>query len=189
METVKKKCIIESVYTDKKNEVGDIVERPSDKALAIINPLTIDDPQESNTILLYVLSPTDKIENGDWYMDTFANTIMIANVNTDHNHYIDSCHKIISSTNKKLNIPSPSKHFIKKYVQFDGRIENILVEYDYDVDVSENHKLKVSNNEIVIRPVKDSYTASEVDKLLSNIVQDVKLDTFINLDIWKRDNM
>ena len=100
---------------------------------------------DSNDIILNIISPTDKIENGDWYIDTFTDTLMFANVNSDHNIYTD-CYKVISSTNKKLNLPTPSISFINRYLNLDSTFDKFVVEYNNDT-------LKVSNNEIFIREV------------------------------------
>ena len=51
--------------TQKSKNVGDIVMRPSDRRLATINVLTVDDPQEAINQHIYAISD-DKIKKGDW---------------------------------------------------------------------------------------------------------------------------
>jgi len=69
-------------------------------------------------------------------------------------------------------LPQPSKVFIKKYVEAGG-IDEVMVDYIEYSDSQTFHIIpKVnSHNEIIIHPIKDSYTREEVEELCKNAWQ------------------
>ena len=99
------------------------------------------------------------------------------------------CKKIIATTDKYLSIkkpseqspnrekflPRPSDDFIKAFVEKQGKIDKILIEYQRPVHYSGEYfenKLKVSpDNTITIKPIqeeKTSWSRKEVLKALNN---------------------
>ncbi len=96
--------------TQKSNNVGDIVMRPSDRRLATINVLTIDDPNRNEAINqhLYITSK-DEIKDGDWcireyYPQTKGFTRVVEQFFRDKADFGDSLsrEKIIASTDANL---------------------------------------------------------------------------------------
>ena len=91
--------------TEDKAKVGGIVQRPRDKALAIVNPLTIDDTQESISQHLYILSD-DTIKEGDWFINNDYGNLSVkkatSNIVVSANIHKTLCRKIIATTDPKL---------------------------------------------------------------------------------------
>jgi len=135
----------------------------------------------------YILSE-DKIEEGDAILynihsnelyqgyNKFDERTIVTNYNKAVHQNIRYCHKIISSTDISLNLPFPSEDFILKFISKYNKntpITEVIVEYeDYSVGVYENRqvnpKLKVKDNSITIKKVKDSFNLKEVRHLASN---------------------
>jgi hypothetical protein len=108
-------------------------------------------------------------------------------------------HKIIATTDPSLKIdydnttliskywsgkqlPQPSESFIKAYIEAYNNgnvIEDVLVEWDFrfieELGVSDPfaNQLKLKDNNIIIRKVKDSWTREEVEQLLSDLGADL----------------
>ena len=79
---------------------------------------------------LYITSD-DKIEVGDWYIDTQTNTVYRCDshkesLSTDD---FDEFKKIIATTDSKLKLPQPSQSFIEEYCR-KGGIDELDVEYE-----------------------------------------------------------
>jgi len=86
----------------------------------------------------------------------------------------------------KYNVPQPSKAFIEKYCKVGG-IDEVDVEYGlfHDgnfKDDDETHAFKAirkprvnSHNEIIIHPVKDSWTVEDLPDLLNRFCKDHSL--------------
>ncbi len=134
---MKKEFKIIMLPTQKSNNVGDIVMRPSDKRLAIINILTTGDSQETINQHLYVISD-DEIKEGDWYYNSQVNIIIQTTKDTIDKVgglrvFERSCKKIIATTDKSLKIddrdynslgksnlmplPQIPESFIKHYIE------------------------------------------------------------------------
>ena len=123
--TIFKKCKITMLPTNEKATVNSIVTRPSDNKMAIVNVLTINDPQECIHQNLYITSD-DNIKKDDWVICSdyknsyqklgkvshlgepfnFKNTIQI-NGNPDlhvDRYILDYCKKIIATTDISLTV-------------------------------------------------------------------------------------
>lgn len=111
--------------------------------------------------------------------------------------YCSGCRKIIASTDKKLNLPTPSKAFIAKYCELGG-IDTIMVEYvekditefysgvefygESEVIVGYKEVPKVSpDNTITIHPTKATFTRAEVEQILNKYQDHLQANTNITL--------
>lgn len=116
------------------------------------------------------ITSSEEIKEGDWYLILIDNTIMKANINSDHKDY--DCKKIIATTDKSLRkhlkylseyegkyidkqLPQLSNEFIESYIEQYNKgniIENILVEVEYKWEDKLNEKsyLKLTDNTINI---------------------------------------
>ena len=97
---MKQEKIVVMVSTSKTATLNQIVSRKSDNRLAIVNPLTIEDPNRNlhTTQHLYVLSD-EKIKDGNWYLDMVTGLIYMA----DEKPVTMNCFKkIIATTNPDL---------------------------------------------------------------------------------------
>jgi hypothetical protein len=175
--------------TNEKARVNSIVTRPSDNRMAIVNVLTVNDPQPSIHQHLYILSD-EIITVGDWYYDSILNEIDQCILHIGKHA---SCKKIIATTDclsntKKLKyvqfdinveetrltfVPQPSKAFIEKYVDSYNKnivIENVQVEYEMKnimddtgfFNYTERLKVNPKDNTITIKKTKDTFTRKEV---------------------------
>jgi len=159
---------------------------------------------------LYILS-SEEIKEGDWYMychfgewiisnsrETLKNeTNTLENLNKD-----DYFKKIIATTDFELRtpdsgmkagyymkdstpLPRPSDDFIKAFVEKQGKIDKILVEYKepynklvgskigsnighFTLTEENKYRLKINpDNTINIKPIKDSWNREEVIELMT----------------------
>ena len=159
---------------------------------------------------LYILS-SEEIKEGDWYMychfgewiisnsrETLKNeTNTLENLNKD-----DYFKKIIATTDFELRtpdsgmkagyymkdstpLPRPSDDFIKAFVEKQGKIDKILVEYKepynklvgskigsnighFTLTEENKYRLKINpDNTINIKPIKDSWNREEVIELMA----------------------
>ena len=90
---------------------------------------------------LYIISD-DEIKEGDWFVNIRKNTIHLCNgVNNNicsgqnHGEYHGKfeCKKIISTTDKSLELPQPPQQFIEEYIEEynqENIITDVLVEYE-----------------------------------------------------------
>lgn len=87
--------------TQKSNNVGDIVMRPSDRRLATINVLTVDDPNRDEAINqhLYIIS-NDDIKSGDYFICIKNECLQRADDNYEQT--CDSDKKVIATTDRTL---------------------------------------------------------------------------------------
>lgn len=120
--------------------------------------------------------------DGIMYMKLFCKKI-IATTNSElHNNVVISFRKEIFDKDKYQSLPRPSDDFIKKYCELNGKIDEVLVQYeefqfehysldhngedDYDenMEIRIDYKLKVApDNTITIKPVKEKlYTKEEL---------------------------
>ena len=110
---------------------------------------------------LYITSD-DKIEVGDWYIDTQTNTVYRCDshkesLSTDD---FDEFKKIIATTDSKLKLPQPSQSFLEEYCR-KGGIDEVDVEYDYGMVAWKIEPVVNSDNTINIHLIKDTYTEEE----------------------------
>lgn len=163
---------------------------------------------------LYITDDS-KINDGDWFIREFDNAITLANINSDHNHY--NCEKIIATTDKSLNLPQIPTQYIQHYISeynkgnqlktVDVLFEN-LIEDEYGNQhvetindgefyvktckiISSNLKLN-SNNEITIKPVKESWSKEELKQFIIQHCEEhsttPKLD-LADIDKWLKQNL
>jgi hypothetical protein len=110
--------------------------------------------------------------NPEWFKNESGDTV--------------KAYKVIASTDKSLNLPSPSNAFIQKYCEMNGKIDEINVEY-IEVDVTETYAgvefygetevvigydeiPKISpDNTITIKPIKNRFNREEVVNILIKI--------------------
>lgn len=151
---------------------------------------------------IYVCSD-DTIKGGDWYLRfgivpvKCPDNRFSQNKKSIEDSYEARNRKIIASTDPSLNLPTPSKEFVKRFCQLNGYIKDILVEYqDSDNDYEEwtpdgmktfyVQELKVnSDNTIsIIEIKKPSFTREEVQNMFDTIfafyVPDGNPDLFFN---------
>lgn len=133
---------------------------------------------------LYFLSSDDEIKEGAYFYDLEVNQVFKQSgslservVMSSHNsHYINNTEKIISSTDKSLGLPEPSKEWIEYFVSEYNKgniITEVMVEYEkscncivladcYNPDSSicdEKHKLKIKpDNTIICSAVEETWT-------------------------------
>lgn len=189
--------------TEKNNKIGSLVKCPNTGTLAIINILTYESTQPSENQHLYLISD-DEIKEGDWYFIT--ESISKCESKYEANDLTDICKKIIATTDESLSlcdnckkpnkadvytcncevnpIARPSDDFIRKFVEKQGKITEVLVEYEEILDDegivaiafgNNDYKLKVSpDNTITIKPVqeKTSWSREEVVALIQKLEKD-----------------
>lgn len=153
--------------TDKQSE---LVLHKSSNALIHYDEARRVAPDDFQNQHLYILSD-DEIKEGDYCLDTINKEIIIAPLGGFKGKSIK---KIIATTDTSLNhsldiarpyplvysIPTSFiETFIKSYNE-GKQLKELLVVYDDDIF------LVTSQNEIVIKPLKDSYTREEVIEII-----------------------
>lgn len=133
---------------------------------------------------LYILSD-DKIEEGDWYIeeDIFYNNPLQASSECVEtiNQAPHNWKKIIATTDKELDLPSPSQSFIEKYITEYNKgnvIKDVLVEYEemsgeelgvdpayYPLEERLELKTNPKDSTITITKCKDSWSREELKEL------------------------
>ena len=83
---------------------------------------------------LYIIDPNASIEVDDWCIEhTFR---LLPPYLFQYHVKLDiedlDVYKIIASTDLSLSLPSPSAAFIAKYVELEGKIEDVMVEYNQE---------------------------------------------------------
>ena len=133
------------------------------------------DTKEDNSIWqpqhLYFISD-DEINENDWCIDLIAIPMggkpklrkATKDFATDSTWGDNDAKKIIATTNPKLNLPKPSKEFIKEYCE-KGGVDKVNVEYSKGEHIP-SCLLLGNNNEISISPIKESWNREEVVELL-----------------------
>lgn len=200
MTTIKKKCQIIMLSTDKKaisNEfiIGKRVKANTEKP---INELVYGFAL-SNIIFqrqhLYILSD-DEIKEGDYVLIQLSeiNIIEIQKVKNYNNEnfifdnnnqiYKDYCKKIIATTDTSLELPQLPKEFIETYILSYNMgsmntITEIMVEYEIDGpymgyfgDINcSDYTLKINeSNEVLVSLVKNNWNREEVIDLLNRVL-------------------
>lgn len=124
---LKEKSVVMLATNQKAN--GVYIHEESGKQLRLLHHSVCN----NNVQHLYILSD-EEIKEGDWYLDNYNNSIIKANINSDHKYYVSNCKKIIATTDKlqtgSINIglkrekeliaiylPSPSPEFVKVYIK------------------------------------------------------------------------
>jgi hypothetical protein len=131
---MKKEIQVVMLPTEKVSKEGMICKRPSDGALAIINCLTVEDPNHKKLGYinnhLYFLSD-EKIEIGDWILSG-VNSDSLQPKQVTSQTLIDDLFpwekKIVATTDPQLGLPRPSNEFLKKYCELGG-VSSVLVDY------------------------------------------------------------
>ena len=127
---------------------------------------------------LYILSD-EEIKEGDWVIPSPMPYWGCA----------DNCKKIIATTDKSLNLTSPSPEFVLAYIKAynaGNPITEVMVEYEDDIRYEQNYnkagfaigvphnknygiKLKANkDNCIIITRVKDNWNKEELDVILND---------------------
>jgi hypothetical protein len=153
---------------------------------------------------LYITSD-DEIKDGDWYINNIIpHTIRVEqSKGANSKSFYDSkdVRKIIATTDTSLKIitgivgsgtgvplPSPSESFIKAYIESYNNgnvIEDVLVEVEtIHADRAPNGwetLLKLKDNNIIIKKVKDSWSREEVKTLLLRYQNRL---SYAHRDVW-----
>lgn len=182
---MKKKCQVVMFATEKNNYIGNIIQRPSDKRLAIINVLTTEDKQEYINQHLYITS-SDKIKEGDWYYDSGDVNFICKGFKHTTNNY--NRLKIIATTDPELHTSDVSKigfSFIDDYITEYNKgnvIKEVNVDYEELYLYPDGNLSKVSrlapnaipinkpklrlNNTIIINRLQEVFTKEDMMKAL-----------------------
>ncbi len=122
---------------------------------------------------LYVTS-NDNILVHDWVLDSTKQLRQVLNISSDNRLYLSgidflsilpqSCKKIIASTDESLNLSLIPFDFIKEYCKLNGNINKISVEYEI-TKYPDLHLLKLYNNTISIKSIKNNWSREEVIEL------------------------
>lgn len=156
--------------------------------------------------LLFVSTPTEfgyegrhlyfttneEIKEGEWFIDLLNNEIY---QNTSDITIGSKCRKIVATTDREIlyysgndirgrqydaqyQYPRPSIAFLQKYVEMNGKIDEVLIEMGKicilvpSIDTPEglyDYKIKIAfDNTITIKPVKDSWNREEIKAVLFN---------------------
>lgn len=159
---------------------------------------------------LYITSD-EKIEEGDWMFHKLdKHPIKFDGDNSGRFPY--GYKKIISSTDKSLNLPQPSQEFIEVFIREwnkDNKIEDVLVEYELNIPENankfphfkvevvrcvweEDYRLKINpkDNTITIRKVKDSWSREEVISLIKKYSKEACGQPWFDTDDkWIEENL
>jgi len=160
---------------------------------------------QSRTSHHLYITTDDEIKKGDWYVLTKndGNPTIILKATVDGGSLKFNSEKIIATTDPELNkgwiedldperksthtqlvthqgLPKPSKAFIEKYCELGG-IDEVDVDYLVTKTFGDTKHLDteepkvISNNEIIIHPIKDSWTLDELPDLLNRFCKDHSL--------------
>lgn len=148
---------------------------------------------EATSQHLYILS-NKKIKEGDWGYDAFHGIFKV----TDN--ALKSTKKIIATTDKTLNLPSPTQDFIEKYIKSyneGNEITDVLVEYEKHYGSSnfehDNYYAPKINqdNTITILQAKESWSREELYSIMQQYVDYYEFSgyitpqKFIEENLWK----
>lgn len=135
----------------------------------------------SSEVHLYITS-NEGIKKGDYYLNILSKEINVSTIDVDKNTKGSHFLKIIATTDNSIFpncdgkcakkeciclFPQPSKQFIQKYIEEYNKgnvIERVLVEYNW-MHITKKYPKVDSHNCITIKPIKDSWTREEVEKL------------------------
>ena len=165
-------------------EKSNIYYNNNDKLLQICNELKTNTALKQNNYL-YIVND-DVIQVGDYMLDTIQsyleNCLEIATKESLYllNTPIQGWKKIITTTNKSLNLPQPSDSFIQKYIDSyntNDVITDILVEYDIEVLNEDWNKKPVL--------VTNKYDLKINDKFNTITIKEIKQYHGNTLEYWK----
>ena len=154
---------------------------------------------------LYILSD-EEIQKGDYGFDgqeiflaqeSFKNKLQGEYIDNSgwfiQGDFDDYYHKIISTTNPKLNLPAPSQEFIKAYCD-KGGVDEVLVEYEelvqnpkasiFERVLGTNLKVK-ENNTIIIKKIKTYYTSEEMYMNMQYYMEYCQNNEYITPQYWE----
>jgi hypothetical protein len=134
----------------------------------------------------------------DYYIDSRVVDTPIVSRTYLHRDKIDFCAKIEATTDPSLDLPLIPQSFIEKYVEKQGKIEEVMIDLVRVVNCPENHfrvnyevqdnmtfcpKCIVSiipktrkDNTVIVSPIKDSWTREEVVNLIRNFRNDILIE-------------
>jgi len=180
-----------------------------------------DEDSEYQTIPqhLYLVSD-EEIKEGDWFINEIAQLIQNKDLGDYEINSID-CKKVIATTdvlfglNKHYNeegkldtifgkqFPQIHKSFVKAYVEANGVIDEVMVEYEFGGSIKlrqggESHmyklKLRDDNTVIIHKVKKEMYSEEEVRKLIKSFVDYHSLEERANcsdksVNKWIEENL
>jgi len=158
---------------------------------------------------LYITSD-DEIKEGDWCYDEKFKGIFQYNEEI-YSHVLHLLKKVIATTDTSLtiphkhkelpdwNLPSPSESFIKAYIEAYNNgnvIEDVLVEVNIDLinefssgDTPTIFDIKLKNNNIIIKKMKDSWTREEMCSNMQQYMEYCKFLGYITPQQWIEENL
>jgi hypothetical protein len=137
---------------------------------------------------LYIITNDDEIKDGDWYFNLVSNDIVKVDFNIDYEQ--DHCKKIISSTDYTIGLPLIPEGFVKKYVELQGKIDKVMVEFE-EISVHPGYvegkgfpkyysefepKLR-QNNTIIISKVMENFTERNVQVIAQDFALFIQKET------------
>lgn len=183
-----KKLQLHALPTDKATDFGQCIEDMSDvkigewkKIVPMMMSLEYWEPHH-----LYLTSDED-IKEGDWFFNPATNEVLFASKdmlswNSDTTQQHKGWRKIIATTNPDLqiipkfyrspenknnNVPKIPQSLIEYFVQQQGNVKEVLVEYEThnsDVELATNLSLTPSGK-IIWKPVEEEvYTWNDIEK-------------------------
>lgn len=188
-----------------KNErqIGSIIKHATDNILAIVNVLTIKDPQITQVQHLYAISD-ETIQIGDYGFSVrygYDNPVIFGSV---ENSYPEEFKKIIATTNPDLwlrdNIrwlPQFPESFVTAYIKAfnEGKkIESVCLEMAHLPELSNHpYTIKVREDNTVICSQSKLYTREEVQVLCSRAYSDGYTESIqkkdMRMDNWIKKNL
>lgn len=188
MKTVLRDCRVYRFQSDKKEaEIGDIVCRYSDGRIALVNPLTVEDPNRGKHYVhdLFVVDPKLSIRKGDLIVCSMY-PMSVFTSDQDYKSHMTHLHRVIGSTKKMLNVGELPEKFVEEYVQKQG-FEDCIVEYEEgfhtELDLTTNSKTILPKNkgrELVIGTHTDhtlvevTFTKAELRHIRSDVNQRIR---------------
>lgn len=185
---MKKRAKVHPLPTNKESRIG--IRTNFDTPLTKVGemaylPFEHDKDKDWEYKHLYITTD-DEIKEGDWVYDAYIKQPVQLTEELFKIKHTKMYSKIIATTDFESTLPQPSKEFIEEYCRVGG-IDEVDVEYGlfHDgnfKDDDETHAFKAtrkprvnSHNEIIIHPVKDSWTMEDLPDLLSRFCKDHSL--------------
>lgn len=145
---------------------------------------------------LYILS-TEKPKKGEWGYDSFHGVFKVTE------NVLNSNKKLIATTDKTLNLPSPTQGFIEKYIKKHNEgnpITDVLVEYGSITgdelgadpayfDFPTKPKVNPKTNTITILPVKDSWNKEELYSIMQQYVDYYEFSGYVTPQKFIEENL
>lgn len=178
----KMKCkvvMLDAVFTQKQNQI--IKQSGNIKLPISYNSAVYDIGYGAKPQHLYLISD-EEIQVGDSWYNSDKNTIQTWNEYTESVFKVlvdlKHLHKIVATTDSSLNLPLIPQSFIEKYVEVNGKIEEVMIEviietHDWEADDGYPYSEVISrivktrkDNTVIISKVKDTWNYDEVVLLL-----------------------